>query len=230
MLRRHRRGFLWSVALLAGGLTTLLLVGDPGAPAPATTAPAIGEFDLAVHRWISEIRTPPLTWTFHVLNVVGSGFVTIPVRLVALGVLASRRRWYAFAAFALAWASAEAAVHGLKRVFERGRPPGSLVATVGFSFPSGHAVAGAATGVALVLAFFPPTPDRRRWEWAAVGFAFAMAVSRVYLRAHWLSDVVAGVLLGAGVAIFWFAAITELRHARVARSRRRPRSDATAGT
>jgi membrane-associated phospholipid phosphatase len=55
--------------------------------------------------------------------------------------------------------------------------------------------------VALVLAFFPPGRTRRRWELIALAFSFLMAVSRVYLAAHWFSDVVAGVLLGAGIAI-----------------------------
>ena len=44
-----------------------------------------------------------------------------------------------------------------------------------------------ATAVALVLAFFPAGPTRRKWEWVAVGFAFVMAFSRVYLHAHWFS-------------------------------------------
>ena len=52
-----------------------------------------------------------------------------------------------------------------------------------------------------MLAFFPPGPRRRKWEWIAVGFAFVMAMSRVYLHAHWFSDVVAGVLLGTGIAL-----------------------------
>src|SRR3989454_11222541 len=48
--------------------------------------------------------------------------------------------------------------------------------------------------------------QRRRWEWLAIGFAFVMSMSRVYLSAHWFSDVVAGALLGAGLAGFLAAA------------------------
>jgi undecaprenyl-diphosphatase len=35
----------------------------------------------------------------------------------------------------------------------------------------------------------------------AAAFAIVMALSRVYLRAHWLSDVAAGAALGAAIAI-----------------------------
>jgi undecaprenyl-diphosphatase len=232
VLRRHRRAFLWSTALLLGAIGTLFLVGKhPTDAAPMTTVAAIGRIDQAVYDWVERIRVAPLTWLFRALNVIGGGIVTIPLRAVALGVLAARRRWHAFAAFALTWVTAEVTLFYLKRWFDRGRPPDALVETVGASFPSGHAVAGAATAVALVLAFFLPAPERRRWEWIAVGFAFLMAFSRVYLGAHWLSDVVAGVLLGSGIAIFWFAALTELRHLAVTRaSHHRSPTAATADT
>ncbi len=98
--------------------------------------------------------------------------------------------------------------------------PEPLVAVVGFSFPSGHAVAGAATAVALVLVLLPAGPARRRWELAAIAFAFVMALSRVYLEAHWFSDVVAGVLLGAGVALGSVGLMTEIRDVALRRKAR----------
>src|SRR5262249_46293957 len=122
-----------------------------------------------------------------------------------------RRWWLRATAFALTWALSEISLSWLKAFFHRGRPPQPLVLTSGFSFPSGHAVAGAATGVALVLALLPAGPRRSRWEWAAIAFTFVMALSRVYLNAHWFSDTVVGVLLGSGIAIFVFAAATEVR-------------------
>ncbi len=45
----------------------------------------------------------------------------------------------------------------------------------------------------------------------AVLFAAVMALSRVYLRAHWLSDTVTGALLGAGLALGWPALVMALR-------------------
>ena len=96
---------------------------------------------------------------------------------------------------------AELSITIFKALYGRARPPAALVSTTGFAFPSGHAVAGAATAVALVVVFVPSGARRRIWEVIAGLFAFLMAMSRTYLRAHWLSDVVAGVLLGAAAAI-----------------------------
>lgn len=55
--------------------------------------------------------------------------------------------------------------------------------------------------VGLVVAFVPAGPERRNLEIVAAGFAFIMGGSRVYLGAHYLTDVIAGVAFGAAAAI-----------------------------
>ena len=98
-------------------------------------------------------------------------------------------------------AASQALIGPVKNLYERARPPFPLVETTSFSFPSGHAVAGAAIAVSLVIVLIPAGPKRRNLEIVAAGFAALMAMSRVYLRAHWLSDVGAGASLGIAVAI-----------------------------
>lgn len=189
----------------------LIAVGrHPYDDAPTTTLAFIGNFDHSMYTWMDDIRNVVLTGLFRVLSVVGGGLVTIPLRIGVSVWLLIRRRFLAFWAFVLTWAASELFLTWLKIYFHRGRPPHPLVETVGNSFPSGHAVAGSALAVALVLVAFPPGPRRRKWELIAVGFAFVMAFSRVYLSAHWFSDVVAGVLLGAGIAIGSAALVIEI--------------------
>ena len=212
MLTDHRRAIWVSVGLLAALVFVFVAVGrHPEDAAPATTLRFIGQWDQGVYEAMIDIRNAPLTALALVMNVLGGGVVTIPLRALVAIWLGLQRRWRAFSTWVLTWIVAELITAMAKGFFHRGRPPVSLVETVGYSFPSGHAVAGAATAVALVLVLLPPGPERRRWELAAVAFAFVMALSRVYLRAHWLSDVAAGVLLGAGVALGCAGLVTEVR-------------------
>jgi membrane-associated phospholipid phosphatase len=212
VLANHRRTFWYSLALLGAMVLVFVAVGrHPPGLAPHTTFAPIGHGDLTVYRAMDDIRSTPLTWLARALNVIGGGIVTIPLRAVVAVWLALRTRWRALATWLLTWAGAEIILTVAKSFFHRGRPPAPLVATVGYSFPSGHAVAAAATAVALVLVLMTNGPRRRKWELVAVAFAFVMAFSRVYLNAHWLSDVVAGVLLGTGVALGSAAVATEVR-------------------
>jgi undecaprenyl-diphosphatase len=97
----------------------------------------------------------------------------------------------------------------VKLLVARPRPDGArLVAGTGFSYPSGHVLAAAAT-----WAFLPPVvalyTSRRAVWWAAVGAAGTLigliAWSRVWLGVHWTSDVVASLVL-AFLALSWIEA------------------------
>jgi undecaprenyl-diphosphatase len=163
--------------------------------------------------WMVAIQSPFLTAVAKVLSVMGGALVTFPVRLGVAGFLAWRRRWWHFAAFVSAMVVSEIAISVLKNVYDRARPPNPLVVTSGASFPSGHAVATSVTVIAIGIALFPPK-GVHRWLWGIGGviFSYLMALSRTYLHAHWLSDVVAGVLLGVTIAMVCALVVEAFRH------------------
>jgi membrane-associated phospholipid phosphatase len=183
--------------------------------------PPIQPLDTMIYHGADDIRNAPLTFLAKLLNVLGGGAVTIPLRIIVSISLAFRRRWTALTGWLLTWFLAEFALTVSKAAFNRPRPPNPLVLTNGASFPSGHAVATSAIAVALVLALMAPGHRRRKWEVIAALFAFVMALSRVYLNAHWFSDVVAGTLLGTGIAIASFAIAAEGRDVILRRRARR---------
>jgi undecaprenyl-diphosphatase len=212
VLTSRRRTALYAVLLVASLAAIFVAVGTNTGPTGLDTQVGwVGRLDQDVLRTSDDIRTGILTGVARVLDVAGGGIVTIPFRAIVAIVLSVRRRWPAFSVWILTWAFAEVAVRGAKLFFARPRPPMPLVSTTGFSFPSGHAVATASIAMALVLVLMPPGRTRRKWEVLAIVFTFVMALSRVYLRAHWLSDVEAGVLLGATAALAAATVVMEVR-------------------
>ena len=166
-------------------------------------------------------RSAPVTAVAKVLNVLGLVYVTLPVRIAIAGYLALRRRWWRLAAFAGAVLLSEILIGTLKGVYHRARPPESLVTTTGASFPSGHAIAASVTVVAAVIALVPPGRRRIAWATVAAGFSVLMGLSRAYLGAHWLSDAIAGVLLGTSCALLAALVVGWLQR-RWSAPRRRP--------
>jgi membrane-associated phospholipid phosphatase len=152
-------------------------------------------------RLMTSSRSTPVTAVALSLDVLGLVYVTVPIRIALAGFLALRRRWWHLAAFVTAVVTSEILIGTLKGLYDRPRPPGSLVETSGASFPSGHSIAASVTVVAAVIALVPPGRRRAAWGAAAVAFSILMALSRAYLGAHWLSDAVAGVLLGTSCAL-----------------------------
>jgi membrane-associated phospholipid phosphatase len=183
------------VVALAAGFTAVLedvLEGDgiTGIDEPAT-------------RWVATHRDAWMTLALRVVTEAGG-----PVPLAALAALTcaavvARRKSWLPVALALAGVSGIALVIvTAKALVVRDRPHISfaVIAEDGFSFPSGHASGTAA--IALLAAWMLTRWLITSWTgrviaWTvAIGLAGMIGFSRVYLGVHYVSDVVAGWLLG----------------------------------
>jgi membrane protein DedA with SNARE-associated domain/membrane-associated phospholipid phosphatase len=159
-------------------------------------------FDIA-DRLYSEPVKDVVVW----ITALGS-FSVVAVLVTATTLWAAvRRRFFAAVvlpiSFLLTWLAADIA----KEAYDRPRPPGSHVVTDGMAYPSTHAayaVAWIACAVVLVRAG-GNLATRFAAITAAVALAAVIGLSRVYLRAHYLSDVEGG--WGLGAAIFSLAGV-----------------------
>lgn len=146
--------------------------------------------------------------------VVGGtiGMIVVGALLIA-AFLWRGRRWDA-ATLAIAMVAVVAIGATMAAVIGRTRPADSLAESVATSFPSGHTAV--ATTVVVILGLVL----RRRWVWVGgIAWVALMMWSRTYLHAHWLSDVVAGMLEGVAVATFVWACVQAARARRLARAR-----------
>lgn len=168
-------------------------------------------FDTSWADELAEHRTAFWTIPALVMNNIGGGLIgvfIVPVLIVVA--LCIARRFWAALYFAIASAVSAGLVQLLKNLYERPRPTDILVPADLGSFPSGH-TANAAT-MAVVLGFVL----QRYWVWIAGAiYTIAMLLSRTYLGAHWLSDTLGGLVLGAAIAVIvWTPLATRLHDER----------------
>ncbi len=157
-------------------------------------------WDEPVTRALMDLRSPGLDGIVRSLSSLG-GITVVTLVLLLLLLLV----WHECRSLALVLLGASVArpllEWTLKELVDRPRPQiDQLVAGSGASFPSGHVMAAVA-----IWGLLPPVvavvSGRRSAWWWSVGISGTIialvAFSRVYLGVHWLSDVVAGLLLGA---------------------------------
>jgi membrane-associated phospholipid phosphatase len=190
----RRRLLVAGTVLLALGIALTLVIATAGGLA------AVQRVDDGFRELMVSLRWGPVVSVAKALSVAFGTVVLWPIRVVVTLVIAVQRHWLALSSWVSTVILSELAIGPVKALVDRPRPPGALLQTSGASYPSGHAIASAVTAIGVVMAL---TSGRRRLHWmvTAVCIATAVALSRTYLSAHWLSDVVGGSLLGAGFAL-----------------------------
>ncbi len=164
--------------------------------------------DLRLENLLFAFRDAKDVWFFsQVTNFSGPASVGIGLAVVAL-VCVFKKHWRAGAIILSGYIGAEFIVFIGKMLFHRDRPDVSLHAVLetSYSYPSGHA-ASIAFAIGFLVYLFFATPKRRVWMMAISTLLGVMAIvlvdlSRLYLGVHYLSDVLAGNLVGFFVLTF----------------------------
>lgn len=157
----------------------------------------LSQLDQDITSWMQAQRNPALQAPlFAVTDLHSTWGIGVMGTLIG-AFLAWHRRWRAVSFLAVSVGGGLLLNFALKLVFERPRPIFDLplLSLSTYSFPSGHA-AGSTLLYASAIFVFAHT----RWLHLLIGLGCTMvlltAFSRVYLGAHYLSDVIAGVCVG----------------------------------
>ena len=149
----------------------------------------------------ADLRSGTAVDVAEVVTALGSLPAVAAVLAVTVAVLAVRRHLIEAIPLAVAFVLVYAGVHIAKGEIDRPRPELALIDVSGSSFPSGHAAYSVAF-IAVAVGLRHAIP-RLAGQAAVIVVAFlvaaAVGLSRVYLHVHYLSDVLAGWALGAGV-------------------------------
>ncbi|SDP37299.1 undecaprenyl-diphosphatase [Nakamurella panacisegetis] len=201
MDRRAAGGFALTVALVVAFAAALVvgLVLDM-----VDRRWGLAGWDDNVAQWGVTHATSGTVSLLKVVTYFGETSVVVPAMLAA-GVIdfLRHRRLDVFLFLGAVLGGEKLIANALKSIVNRARPDlAQLVPWDGPSFPSGHAAAAAMAwpAIALVLGRGLPRVARSLLAAAAGLIAAAVATSRALLGVHWLTDVIAGLVLGYG----WF--------------------------
>ena len=200
-LRKHGwRMLLWFFCLLLPPWGFAALVGE-------VHEREVFAFDAPVLNMLHAMATPTRDSFFVLMSNLGYLWGVVPLDVIVLLWLALRRRYRDGLFFGLAVIGSVVLNIAVKNYFARARPSLwlSIMPETTYSFPSGHAMASATLGVALILLYWPT-----RWRWpvtiAAFAFGVLVGVSRIYLGVHYPSDILAAWM----AAIAWVVGMHEL--------------------
>jgi undecaprenyl-diphosphatase len=157
-------------------------------------------FDSRVFYFFKSHTGPQFTQVMKSITFFGSSYFLFPAYVVLIGWLLIKHQRQNAIDILIVVLSSTALMYGLKMFFHRKRPELPLFKTLtNFSFPSGHALSSFIFCSVLIFLTWKGNLSSK-WKWLISAFLFlfsiTIGISRIVLRYHYASDVLAGFCLG----------------------------------
>ncbi|KMY53899.1 hypothetical protein AC623_07920 [Bacillus sp. FJAT-27231] len=169
--------------------------------------PLVEKYDTAVILFFERVRTGFFNDLFYLFTQIGSIKVLLPVAVVVSLLMVIQKQYRQSFFVMLAFWGARWTNQFLKEIFERERPSFQpLIEAGSYSFPSGHTMNSTIfLGFLFYLFIYILQIGKRYsfiWLLAVIATVTLIAISRVYLGVHYLSDIIAGACAGLVVLSF----------------------------
>ncbi|MGB8192570.1 MAG: phosphatase PAP2 family protein, partial [Chitinophagaceae bacterium] len=165
-------------------------------------------FDTHAFDFLKSNSSPALISVFKFITFFGSTAFFLPAYVIIILILLYKRRKADAIHIALLSITSTLLMFGLKRVFARERPELPLFREMtNYSFPSGHALSSFVF-CCVVIWLVWKSHLSKAWKIVIASFlvlfSLCIGISRIVLRYHYASDVLAGFCLGFGWVLLYF--------------------------
>lgn len=165
----------------------------------------INEFDHAIFNFLNPAEMPSLTMFMNGISDLGSPAFNTVLAMLIVGVLSLFRHFRLGIFIFMTFFGGSALALVFKVLVQRPRPSGNLVIDSGYSFPSGHVFTTSMIAFVLALIIYKKSQSVLVHDvtYVLAGlWVMTVAISRVFLRDHYPSDVLGSMLLACAVICF----------------------------
>jgi len=206
-----RPGFIrlaiWSGILIAA------ITGSMGILEDLISGDQLVQADIAVNHLVQGLRSEPVDAFMVLVTSMGDAIPLIAASTVLIGVLLFQRAWHSALAASCVLVAASIFVPLIKFILHKPRPIQIYSGAEAYSFPSGHTTISAVLfGILAVLISRHLAPRGKIAVYSIVIlWVCLVGASRIYLSAHWPSDVVGGMLFGTVLTAIFALLLGQVR-------------------